>query len=403
MIANGADGNVRGSMVAPQVGVVSNGLPGPLQFLAYKGKDSSLSACLYYRAIGAVQGCDAQGGLITPISFEDWKSQQQFAPYNTTLPQVSADYINKMDLNLMRHMVATQSAANDIAFYVCNHPGPVGSTQTEVDQVIAVGQANQKLVACVAMEWSTSPGVNNGLPFTKFLTFAADGTLLPSVNLDGRGEKYMPGACVACHGGSQYNGSFAKQGNPSPLLGSGFLPFDTGNYLFGSGAGLSEVAQSASFRALNQLVSATALNPNLSPTDPAQPPVVPLVQGWYADGTNNLNKNYVPPVWLAADAQPQTVGAALFYQQIVGSSCRTCHASLGPTYDWDSTLLSPSRASTHVCGGTDALALNASMPNALISRDRVSERVLANPALGALMTQFLGCTTPLPDPVYPKR
>jgi mono/diheme cytochrome c family protein len=395
MVGNGADGNVRGSMVVPQSGVVSNSLPGSLQFLTFKGKDTPLSACMYYRALGAVKDCDSQGGMVQPISFEDWKSQQQFTPYNNTLAQVSADYINKTDLNLVRHMVATTSAANDIAFYVCNHPGPVGTSQTEVDDVIAAGLANQKLVACVAMEWSTSPGVNGGLPFTKFFTFAPDGTLLPSVNLDGRGEKYMPGTCIACHGGSQYNGSFPALGSPSPYLGSGFLPFDTGNFQFGSGAGLSELEQSASIHALNQLVRATEVSDSTAVSE--------LVQGWYADGSNNLNKTYVPPLWLTLDAAPQTAGAAQFYQQIVGTSCRTCHASLGPNFNWDAIPLSPGRAGTHVCGGTAAIALNATMPNALISRDRMSERVQGDPALAALMTQFLGCTTPLPDPVYPKR
>ena len=43
------------------------------------------------------------------------------------------------------------------------------------------------------------------------------------------------------------------------------------------------------------------------------------------------------------------------------------------------------------------------MPNALVSRDRVAERVRADPALAALMTQFLGCDAPRPDPVYPAR
>jgi hypothetical protein len=43
------------------------------------------------------------------------------------------------------------------------------------------------------------------------------------------------------------------------------------------------------------------------------------------------------------------------------------------------------------------------MPNALSARDRVAERVQADPALAALMTTFLGCNAPLPDPVYPKR
>ena len=396
MVANGADGNVRGRMVLPQAGVVSNGLPGARQFLAYKGQDTRLSACMYYRALGAVKECDAQGRMVEPISFDDWKRQHLFKPYGTANAEVAANYINKMDLNLVRRMVATQSGPNDIAFYVCNHPGPErGASQSEVDAVLDTGLADEKRVACVAMEWSTLPGVNGNRPFTKFLTFAPDGSLIPSVNLDGRGEKFMPGTCVACHGGSQYNGRFAEKGNPSPYLGSGFLPFDTGNYLFGSNAALGEPAQSASFHALNQLVRGTEAA--------ADTAVSRLVQGWYANGSKTLNKAYVPDVWMAADAMPQTAGAARFYREIVGSSCRTCHASLGPRFDWDSTLLTPSRARSHVCGGTADIAINASMPNALTSRDRVSERVLADPALAALMTTFLGCAAPLPDPVYPRR
>src|ERR1019366_5979951 len=112
-------------------------------------------------------------------------------------------------------------------------------------------------VACVAMESTPSPGVNGGAPFTKFFVFGPDGSLRMSINLDTRGEKYMPGACVACHGGLAQNGRFPEQGSPSAYLGSGFLPFDTGNYQFASAASLSEAAQSDSIFALNQLVRAT--------------------------------------------------------------------------------------------------------------------------------------------------
>ena len=69
-------------------------------------------------------------------------------------------------------------------------------------------------------------------------------------------------------------------------------------------------------------------------------------------------------------------------------------------------LTNPSDGSdlAHIArGGTADIAINASMPNALTSRDRVSERVEADPALAALMTSFLGCAAPLPDPIYPKR
>jgi mono/diheme cytochrome c family protein len=395
MVANGQDGNVRGAMVVPEAGVVSNSLPGALQFLSYKGGDTRLSACMYYRALGAVAACDAQGAPSGAISFDDWKRAKQFTPYNRGNAEVSATYVNRMDLNLVRRMTASRIGPDDIAFYVCNHPGPRGTSQAEVDDVIGSGLANQKQVACVAMEWSASPGVNGGLPYTKFFTFGPDGALRLSINLDTRGEKYMPTACVACHGGTRHNGRFPESGQASAFLGSGFLPFDTGNYLFASASSLTEAAQSQAFHDLNQLVRATETSDTTATSQ--------LVQGWYAGGTTTLNKAWVPPVWQAADAVAATAGAATFYRQVVGASCRTCHASLGPAFDWDAIVLTPARASSHVCGGTADLANNASMPNALISRDRVMQRVQADPALAALMTNFLGCSAPLPDPVYPNR
>lgn len=421
MVANGPDGNVRGKMIVPEAGV-STSLQGGLQFLSYKGYDTKISACLYYQSIGAVDGCDAQGNLQNPITLDDWQRQHRLAPYDSGNPQVSAVYINRMDLNLVRRMYATQTAPDNIAFVVCNHPGPDGSSQAEVDQVLATGLADQNRVACVAMEWSTSPGINtdsNGvpLPFTKFLTFAPDGTLLASINLDGRGEKYMPGACVACHSGTQYNGGFSDRGTPSPYLGAGFLPFDTGNYLFGSGAGLSEAAQSLSLHDLNMLVKATdkySTNPSLSR----------LIDGWYPSvetattlckpypsGSTALCKEYVPPQWVAAEATHP--GASTLYREVVGGVCRTCHVAMGSDirnqkFDWDShpefLLSTNSNAYTHFCGGTPDVALNASMPNALISRDRLADRISADPALATLLMQtYLGCVTPKPDPAYAKQ
>ena len=116
-----------------------------------------------------------------------------------------------------------------------------------------------------------------------------------------------------------------------------------------------------------------------------------------------LDKTYVAPAWQAADAAPATVGAARFYREVIGISCRTCHVSLGSKFDWDSIILTPARAGTQFCGGTPDVAINASMPNALISRDRLFDQVAGDNALAALMTQFLGCSAPLPDPVYAKR
>jgi hypothetical protein len=395
VVANGPDGNVRGRMVTPLADAESNALPGGLQFLAYKGADTAASACRYYRSFGATRDCDAQGRMIDPISFDDWKKARGFGADGSG--SAKALYINQMDLNLVRRMVAVEQAANDIAFYVCNTPGPDTQTQAETNERIDTALRGERLVACVAMEWSPTPGVNGGQPFTKFLTFGPDGSLLPSVNLDGRGEKFLPGTCVACHGGSLQNGSFPDRGNPSPNLGSRFLPFDTGNYLFGSGPGLTESDQGAGLHALNQLVRKTE-------ADPASPTSL-LIDGWYAAGGTTLDKSYVPPSWRAADSQPATAGAALLYREVVGGACRTCHVAMGPAFNWDeaSRLLGNTRVQSHVCGGSEDLAVNASMPNALVSRDRIAERIRTDPALAEVMTRLLGCSAPKPDPVYPKR
>ncbi|MBL0419636.1 hypothetical protein JI739_04660 [Ramlibacter sp. AW1] len=401
MLASGPDGNVRGEMLQLEFeGDQSKALPQPDHFLTYKGKDTRRSACMYYRSFGAAGDCDDQGRMVRPISFEDWKRQHKFKPYAGTNTEYRADFINRMDLNLVRRMVATENAPDSIAFYVCNHPGPDGSTQAEVDRVIEAGLRDEKRVACVAMEWTTTPGVNAGLPFTKFLTFAPDGSLLPSINLDGRGEKFMPGACVACHGGTQYNGRFPDKGNPSPYLGARFLPFDTGNFRFGSSPRLTEQAQSEAIFELNRLVRATEPSTSKSPSTAT----TRLIDGWYAHGGKTLDKSYVPPNWRVDETQAHA-GAGKFYREVIGSSCRTCHTALGDNFDWD--FIGPlglrTQAEPYVCGGTPDVARNATMPNALVTMNRVAERTRTDPTLAALMRNFLGCDSPRPDPAYPKR
>jgi len=390
MVANGSDGNIRGQMVVPGDGTGSNVHPGADHYLTFKGVDTRLSACLYYRALGAVEDCDAQGNPSGAISFSDWKTKNGFG----LGADVTANFINQRDLNLLRRMVATRSASGGIAFYVCNAPGPDGKSQTEIDRVIEEGMDDKNKVACVAMEYTPVTGANGGQPLTKFFNVEPDETPLLSINLDGRGEKFMPGSCVACHGGSTYNGRFPEQATASPFLGARFLPFDTGNYLFSSKSSLSEASQSEAFFQLNQLVLATEIDLNSATSR--------LINGWYANG-HVLDKTYVPPAWQLADAQPATAGAARFYQEVIAISCRTCHVSLGTRFDWDDIVLTPARAQTQFCGGTPNVAVNAAMPNALISRDRLFERIESDASLAALVEQFLGCSAPLPDPVYDKR
>ncbi len=401
MVANGPEGNLRGIEVLPEANAHSSTQPGSTQFLTHKGFDTRLSACKYYKSFGAVADCDAQGNMVNPISLDDWKRQHALSPYNQGNTEVSATYINRRDLNLVRKMVATQSAPNKIAFVVCNHPGPETDNPREIDAVVDTAMANEKLVACVAMEHSPTPGRSGGQAFTKFLTFGPGGRLIASVNLDGRGEKFMPGACVACHGGASYMGRFPELGNPSPDLKSSFLAFDTGNYAFSSRPGLTEVAQSVAIRQLNDLVMAT---------NPA-PATASLIQGWYANHPSVLDKEYVPAAWKDHEDLANGItkaDSAYFYKHVVGTSCRTCHAAMRTQFDWDASggsrpQLLNFKDSPHLCGGGADPYANGSMPNALASVDRLQQTLRSDAVLKALMQKMLGCSESAGDPVYPKR
>jgi len=198
------NGTVIAQLAPPGAASPGDKFPQADTYLAFFGLDSRGSACQYYKAVGAVASCDAAGNFTGAISFEDWRRMSQideFAPQGGPLTY-SATFINKVDLNLLRNHHSISYGPGHVAGYVCNHIGPslLDPLQAEIDSVVntAAGTNNQKLVACVAMDTTSWPGVNGGQPFTRFLIFGPAGQLLPSVNLDGRREKFVPGTCVIC-------------------------------------------------------------------------------------------------------------------------------------------------------------------------------------------------------------
>jgi hypothetical protein len=371
----------------------SDKVPQADKFLAFLGLDSRLSACRYYQAIGAIATCDAAGNFSGAISFDDWKRSVKIdsnAPPGAP-PTYTATYINKVDLNLLRNHHSISYGPGQTAAYVCNHLGPsvLDPTQAEIDAVVdtAAGSNNQKLVACVAMDYLTWPGVNGGQPFTRFLIFGPGGQLLPSVNLDGRREKFVPGTCVICHGGDHYAGRFPEDGTGSPDLGAHFLPYDTGNFEFSSKAGLTEADQSANIYNLNQ----NALN--AGPTSA----IKTLVTAWYAAGGTTLNKTYISPAWPS--------GWASMYLNVYARSCRTCHVALPEPYNFDDFAnwngvnsypynTAGAQVATAVCGKQLSL-LDYSMPASLVTFDRFWESAgtaVDQPAIAATV----GVTTLVP-------
>jgi hypothetical protein len=161
------------------------------------------------------------------------------------------------------------------------------------------------------MDYRAHTGLNGGKPFTRFYIFGPSGQLLPSVNLDTRREKFVPGTCVVCHGGDRYAGNFPT-GGKAANVGGHFLPYDTGNFEFSTAAGLTEAAQEAEIYSLNQNVL------QAGPTAPTSA----LINGWYAT-SHTLNKSFLPTSWKGRGAV-----ATSFYQNVVARSCRTCHVAM---------------------------------------------------------------------------
>ncbi len=257
-----------------------------------------------------------------------------------------------------------------VAAYVCNHLGPKSDKQADVDEAIDNAVNNRNLVACVAMDYGQQPGTKT--PYVRFFTFAPNGQLLLSVNLDGRQEKYVPATCVVCHGGDKYDGHFPADGTGSPDIGSHFLPYDVGNFAFSSKSGLTKADQQAAIHQLNNNVLKT--NPGLIEST--------LLKAWYASGSDILDENYLPEDWKVTGDGYDYVDKEHLYKDVHARYCRTCHVALERSGAWISTH-NPEFANVWfngfnfgsyrgaICGGSPMIHRNHTMPNSLVTFNRL--------------------------------
>jgi len=406
-VISGMTARLRGTLLAPPMaiflppptGFPSDILPRADGYLAEKGLDTRLGACQYYKSVGAVKACDAAGNFVGAITFKDWRHAVRIGEFAVNhVPTFTATYINKVDLNLARVQESITYGPNKTAGVVCNHLGPPANTpdqlvnpsQADIDTAVDNAVNNKNLVACVAMDYTVNPGVNGNQPFTRFLIFGPSGDLLPSVNLDGRREKFVPGTCVVCHGGDHYAGKFPEDGSGVANIGGHFLPYDVGNFEFSSKPGLTEADQETAIFHLNQNVL------NSGPTQAE----LDLIAGWYAGGTT-LDKNFTAPSWLATgDAT-----AIDFYRKVVARSCRTCHVALIEPYNFDhydnvapfaQTAVFPDAGfdmGINVCGGSVHIRRDHMMPNSLITFNRLWLSSGTADDQPALLQQFYGADT----------
>ncbi|MBX2883164.1 MAG: PQQ-dependent sugar dehydrogenase [Granulosicoccus sp.] len=225
-----------------------------------------------------------------------------------------AVYQNIADLDLGRNMYVLKFDNGDVASYVQNFATPDNALD------------RRNLLATVAMEYRAEERL------TTFYAYGSNGNRVTKVDLDGRGQKYVPTLCAACHGGKpkdDINGVYQNGGN----IGSKWIAWDLENFEFSDRLSLTD--QESEFRSMNQAVLCTT--PSVSNAE--------LVRGWYGgDESSNcsaplpdapFNGDYVPDGWNATPEHRE------LYLEVVRPSCRACHAQRG-TYA-DNTLLERKR------------------------------------------------------------
>jgi hypothetical protein len=287
-----------------------------------------------------------------------------------------ATYTNNFDLGFGRDMYVMNCAAtNTLASVVINYPS------------LETAALKQGPIIAVAMEYGVAAdGSNPDRKFAKFYVFAPDDRdgLLKRVggaNFDHRGQKYVPGACTSCHGGTlpTLPPNFVSSTTPYPViqdprkdqqagaankcspatptaacLSSGdvdaaFLPWDLDSFLYADTdpaytgraipkTGFQRADQEPHLKAMNQLVHLT-FEPEMEPQAIANgsgPPTTvivdrydaarSLVEGWYG-GTGFPNPTYSdagpPAAWTSWAAPAASAG---LYHNVFARNCRACHS-----------------------------------------------------------------------------
>jgi len=296
---------------------------------AQLGLENAISANNYYALL------DPTGEF---ESFKNWGVSRGFLDVDgrrLTDDSISeALYLNNFDLGFGREMYVREDGLGNVYSYVMNYPS------------LERGLEKRGEFAIVAMEYSDNPdpvGVNEKI--VKFYVFVPDErtgdfTRVNSINFDGRGEKYMPGVCGACHQGFAAGKSFATVADAD--IKATFLPWDLDAFLFTKSDDANEVEttldvenfsselldqysrdnQEAALKQFNLAALATYKSDSTRNAD-----AIALIHGWYGDAEQALDIDqlpegttfdgtYIPDGW---------VGQETLYREVFAKHCRMCH------------------------------------------------------------------------------
>lgn len=328
--------------------------------------ESKRTARNYYDCIDPEGNSDTLAQWIDYAGFNDYPDSV-----------IRTAYVNNYDLNFGRDMYVRRDDNGNVYSYVINYP--------TLENIFS----GRSEFAVVAMEYSPAPIGNcgdgtfaddaTGQKIVKFFSFVPDEVTGEYVrtnhmNFDGRGERLLPGVCVACH----YGDTNADQFNNAVLsdipataadLNSSFIPWDLDALLFTEGAdenlvdpvydpgevapeittSFSREAQEDAFRRQNQIVLDTFTH-NANNLKRFEIPIK-MLHGWYgnSDAIEDLNfgTEETPLTTEALEtlqAQVATLptgydfdgsyvqsgweGQEDLYHEVFARNCRLCHAQV---------------------------------------------------------------------------
>jgi hypothetical protein len=330
--------------------------------------DSKLSVNNYYTCLDPSEKTK---------TFDGWLAGAGFTGKDDG--DVNTKYINNYDLGFGRDMHMRQDKNGNVYSYVINYPTLENTLH------------NRNEFAIVAMEYSAIPTGNCGdIPaptdvastkkVVKFFAYVPDQknggyVRSDSMNFDGRGEKYLPGVCTACHYGNNNTKEFSSTGKilaTNADLDSSFMPWDLDSLLYTQASNphltdpvftktadlnaaeqkqYSRETQEALFKQQNQMVLHTFTEDTKKILRFAQP--IKQLHGWYGnaaeraavealnfgDDTRTLpdanllelqrvtktlpsgsfDGTYVPKGWRGDKAQEA------LYVDVYERNCRMCH------------------------------------------------------------------------------
>ena len=365
-----SQGNSGDSATAQGDGPIPTGInrflvfPNPVVAAGAFETTAAANAAAYYRAIDPTSQRDTLAKFRTANGF------------GTGGQEHTVVFRDVRDLGYGRRLTGRLNGGN-VAFIVENYnvtalPGAYSALNADA----AVAADPRWHIGTNAIEYSASPCDPAADPaacdptarFAKFYNFdPGTGARNLIINLDGRGDKAMPGPCTTCHGGRGDpltppdaggqprfpfvgNSASKKRGDTTAHL----QPFNVDTFQFATTADFTRATQEAKFKDFNlwvlcsyPLVGAVAgAEDNCRTAATAsdwQGTAAEMVKSWYGGpGMPNATyvDNFVPTGWQAGNVG---AGAENLYRQVIAPYCRTCHVQRGNGQQSDIDLTSKAK------------------------------------------------------------